>query len=180
MLALAGCSSSTEDPGHPLASVLLPSAPDGYETVDGASGPMDIETASTASAADPTSKRALLGRSGYQDGYSRVFRDEEKYIVALAHEFSSRRGAARLVDFEIKQISEKIGTALFTVKEIEGAEGYILSGVKRKGLTGVFCQGVWFPLGPRAFEVATCGPQPDSAAAARALAIEQHERASDR
>ena len=179
LLALASsCGGSTGD--DPLAQVLLrdDDVPDGFDAVKGpASGPMTVDDAIASTAADPGDKRRFLETSGFQGGYSRVWTKGDDYVTALAHEFSSERGAKRLVAFEIDQLSTTTSER-FEVTDVPGAQGYILSGVKRKGQEPVFCQGVWFAAGTRAFGVSTCGAQPNTTAIAEDLAVEQYDLAS--
>ena len=176
MLA-AACGGASDD--DPLAQVLLhdDDVPDGFDAVKGpASGPMEIEDAVQSTAADPSHKRRFLETSGFQGGYSRVWTKGDDYVTALAHEFSSDRGAKRLVSFEMDELA-KTTAQRFEVKDIPGAKGYVLSGVKRKGQEPLFCQGVWFAVDTRAFGVSTCGAQPNTSAVAEDLAVEQYERA---
>lgn len=174
----SGCNRSREAPDNPLAKVLIDAAPGGYKPVDGpASGPMDAQMAATATPADTSKKRDWLKRNGFQDGYSRVWTKGDDYITALAHEFSSNRGASGLVAYEEDQVGSKRGSQIFDVSAIPDAKGYILSGVKRKGLKPIFCQGIWFSAGTRAFNVNTCSPQPNSAELVQKLAEEQYTKA---
>lgn len=175
---MTACGNTADD--DPLGQVLLndDDVPNGFGAVKGpASGPMTIEDAIVSTAADAGDKRRFLETSGFQGGYSRVWTKGDDYVTALAHEFSSDRGAKRLVAFEIAQLSDT-STERFTVNDIAGARGYILSGVKRKGQDPVFCQGVWFAVSTQAFGVSTCGAQPNTTATAERLAVEQYERAS--
>lgn len=161
-----------------MSDVVLERVGSGYELVDPpASGPMDRDAAVTATIADAGAKSGLLERSGYLEGYSRVWTKRDDYVTILVYDFSGERGSRALVSFELKQLARTAGSVPFKVDEIPNARGYILSAVERADGDPLFCQGVWFPVATRAFAVNTCGKQPNAATLAVDLAVRQWRRA---
>lgn len=138
---------------------------------------MDRDGAVTATIADEGEKSRFLGRSGYLEGYARVWTKGPDHVTILVYDFTGESGAGGLVAFETKQLARTSGYESFRVKQIPGARGYILSAVKRTTPDPLFCQGVWFPVDTRAFAVNTCGEQPNTTALAVRLAVTQWKRA---
>jgi hypothetical protein len=137
---------------------------------------MDRDAAVNATIADASEKSAVLRRWGYQQGHSRVWTKGNDYITVLVYDFSGGQGARELMRFEIRQLALTPGSAPFSVREIPGSHGYVLSATKRKG-GALFCQGVWFTLDTRAFSVASCGALPNNTETATRVAIAQYKRA---
>ena len=172
---ITSCASSHAD--NPLAEVVVEKVPTGYKLVKGpASGAMDRDAAVNATIANASEKSAFLHRWGYQQGESRVWTKGNDYITVLVYDFSGEDGAKGLVVFELQQLSRTRGFAPFSVGEIPGGRGYVLSAASRKG-GSLFCQGVWFSRETRAFQVATCGALPNNSELAMQLATAQYKRA---
>ena len=174
-LVASGCSKSREDPDDPLGKALLESAGTGFERVDGPSGPMDLEATSSALGyVRSTELRRQLGRTGFQQGYARVWRnDSDAFVTALVLDFVSERRAAEMVAFATERLKALPGAFAFPVTDIPGAQGFILNGERRTGSDALFCQLVWFPRGTRAHEVRRCGEQPAVATTVLTLARKQ-------
>jgi len=162
LLAVACAGGGAEDPGDALGQVLLAQAPEGFEPVEGpASGPMDLSTAATATEISQTKLRRQLNRTGFQGGYSRVWRDDQDFVAAVVFGFLNAGRASELVAFQADELGAKESAQPFTVPGIDGGKGFTLNARGRDGTT-LFCQLVWFAHDTKAFEVRACRTQPSS------------------
>lgn len=178
LLLLSGCAGS-EDADHRLGRTLLTEVGSGYEVVEPpASGPMTLDAAAGATSAGGSRLRRQLSRTGFQEGYSRVWRkDADDFVAVLVFQFLTAQRAGELVEFMALEHEDKRSAQRFSVQRIPGAVGYILNARTPGATASLFCHMVWFPHDNVAFEVRTCTPRPGSAEPVMDLAIRQYRAA---
>lgn len=185
-LVAAGCSADREDLDHPLAGRILEEVGGPYERVDGPSGPMDLDDAITSVGyISPTRVRRQLGRTGFQEGYARVWRDtpvetaedeetaQRSFVTVLVFDFLSEGRAWDMIRFAVGELDELRGAQGFDVPGLDGGRGYTLNARAPGSSDPLFCQVVWFARGTSAFEVRTCDPTPGSTGKVEELAKQQ-------
>jgi len=106
--------------------------------------------------ADPAESRKLLETAGFQAGESRVWSKDEDFASVYVYRLEAPLGAQQLLDFALQALRAQPSANVFKVPAVTGATGYVLSGVARKDKRTLFCQGVWFIRGERAFNQNTC------------------------
>ncbi|HVE76374.1 MAG TPA: hypothetical protein VND22_06370 [Actinomycetota bacterium] len=159
----SACGSGYEQPDNPLGKALLQEAPEGYDKVDGpASGPMTLDVASTSSTAEPKEKKVLFKKHGYKGGYSRVWKNDTRYISVLVYQMRDEEAAKEVMIFEFEQLGDKKSAELFPLPQVPGGLGFKLTGIAGREYSNVDCKGVWFARSNRVFNVNTCGPKPPS------------------
>jgi len=166
------------DPDHPLGRVLLDTAPRGYERVEGPSGPMDLDLASRATTIGPATLRPHLSRTGFQEGYSRVWQREQETLALLVFDFISAQRAGEMVELHERELGRLRNVQPFEVGRIEGARGFTVNATKPRSSEPWFCQIVVFAVETKAFEVRSCSEQPLSADEVQRLARDQARRAA--
>ena len=150
-----GSPRAPEDPS--LGRILVQDPPQGFVLVPGSSGSLGLTEASVAiTYADPAESRKLLETAGFQAGESRVWSKDEDFASVYVYRLEAPLGAQQLLDFALQALRAQPSANVFKVPAVTGATGYVLSGVARKGKRTLFCQGVWFIRGERAFNQNTC------------------------
>lgn len=164
LILLSSCSAPAPPDDGRLGSLLPPSVADGYELVEPpASGPMDLDTASTATSATPAALRGQLGRTGFRGGHARIWRrTADDFVGLLLFELADGRRAAELVAFMDAHHREKPSAQRFTPEGIPGAAGVALNARAPGSGRSLFCQIVWFAHRSLAVEARTCQGRPAS------------------
>lgn len=116
---------TTTEPEPDLAAELPAGLP-GYEPITdrpGAEGPLDLEAA-VAGEVDPEAERTLLETRGFQEGYTRAWRDDrENVVVATVYRFATPEDAALYLQDGLITL-EGFAASPFEVPEVEGARGF--------------------------------------------------------
>lgn len=164
-----------------MAASLIPGPPEGYEHVDGPSGPLDLEQAVHAVAYLPTDPlRERLSGADFLEGYARVWErpeDDRHFVVALVLAFSRADGATEALDFLASELDDLRSSVPLEVPRIRGAFGYGLGGSRGGSGEPTFCNLVSFHHGPRVYEVRACGPRQVDPALVMELSAAQARRA---
>lgn len=161
----------------PLPETLLDDPGPGYSFERDASGPLDINAASTATPARDAIVRSYLQAAGFEEGYARVWSQDEEFVTAAVFRFTAPREARGLIELEFDQLERSVAARDFPVEGIPRARGFVLTG-RVSGDTR-FCTGVWYPAGERAYAIVNCGPSPSGAQDAAALARRQWSEIQD-
>jgi hypothetical protein len=172
LVTTAGCSHSDRSP---LAGALLRDPGAGLSLVKGATGSMDVDLASRSTAAPSGVVRDYLGQSGYQEGYSKVWRHDDEIVTALVFEFFSPRNADGFVTLIADSLAGSSAERAFSDADVPGSRGYILTSYLRGGVS--FCVGELFSVGDRAYSLTRCTGAPQSTERVKRLAAQQHELA---
>ncbi len=165
-LILTACSDDQGQPASsaqsPLATLLLDTVPGGYTLNPQVSGPMGMETATTATPVDPTVLTRVLVTQHFQDAYSRIWQKGSAFVTALGYAFTSQPQAAALMAAEKSYLTTSLGVVVNPDPAVPGAWTYILYGPTRVKDRGVFCQGEWLGVDRYAVELSTCSDVPGS------------------
>ncbi len=176
LLLVAGCANA-EETDHRLGRIVVSDVGTGYEVVEPpASGPMNLDAAASATSAGGSRLRRQLSTTGFQEGYSRVWRKaNDDFVAVLVFQFLTQRRAEELVEFMGLEHEDKRSAQRFAIARIPGAVGYILNARTPGAATSLFCNMAWFPQDNMTFEVRTCTAQPGSTEPTVDLAIRQFE-----
>lgn len=161
----------------PLPETLLNDPGPGYTFERDASGPLDIDAASTATPAKDEIVRSYLQAAGFEEGYARVWSQEEEFVTAAVFRFTSPAEARGLIELEFDQLERSVAARDFSVDGIPDARGFVLTG--RVSDDTRFCTGVWYPVDERAYSIVNCGATPSGAQSAAALARRQWSEIQD-
>ena len=174
-LALTGCDSGATSS---LASVALSAAPPGYSAQPvGDNGALSVDDASSASPADPTSVRNFLNNSTFQGGFERVWTHGDDFITDLIYQFGDGATAVRFMTLETEQIKSFKGDYTYPAPQLGNGQGFVLYSTTRSGDKSVFCNGVWFTVSNRAFQLLDCSVNPGGATRVLELAAQQYQQA---
>lgn len=171
-LALVACSSSDA-----LGTVILPDVGPTYQTASGTDAEMSLDTAAQATITPRRQTASALTGAGYRDGWSHVWTNPQKaQITILLFEFDGNTGPASFMRFVQGYLGSQPSAYVSSDAAISGGVDYVLNGTLVNG-GNVFCQGVFFAVAQRAFEVRTCAPTPGDITLAHRLAVQQRDRA---
>ena len=138
---------------------------------------LDIQSAASATPADPSAVSSQLTRTSFVGGYSKVWESGTDYVTMIALEFSQPADADAFVVFQRGALVTAANTYVTDHTEIPGSFVYVISSVTRKGNNDVICEGVWFAFATHSFETMTCGLTPAFATQAEDLAMREYQTA---
>ena len=175
--ALAACTApGTPAPNASVTVQLVDKAGSGFSQKLDVGLDLDHAASATPAATAPT--KSTLREQGYSGGEERVFTKGDEYVTVLEFDLSTQVGAAAFVSFETAQLNSSLGAKVYAYDQIPGAQAFDLAGETRAGKKDAFCQGIWFPAGSAAFEVADCASSPRYPDLAMAVAQSQYKEAS--
>ncbi|MFN2464227.1 MAG: hypothetical protein ABR573_10045 [Candidatus Dormibacteria bacterium] len=178
-LSMAACVGQTiparPDPG--LADAVIDSPGHGFAPIGRATGPVDLETAANATEAPPDAARAELKNTTFRAGFERLWGQGKQYVGDLVLEFDHPVEARAFVDYEVAFLKRQPIASVYADRVIPGATDFILNGSTRTH-PNVFCQGAWFALENRAFNLYHCDPDaPVGTSVLTATALAQYRHA---
>ena len=162
--------------GSPSAAdVLLSGLPSPLPQTLATGQELNSADAATATPADPTAMATFLGGTSFADAYERVWTQtpNQDYVTLLAMLFNQAADSARMVQFEVNQLSRGTNTYVEPHAAIPGSYVFVIHGPTRVGASPVNCEGVWMAVDHFAVETLTCSVQGAWATAAEDLAAQE-------
>ena len=176
--AIAAVSCGESSTSQSLAQVVLSGPPPGYAAEPlGDNGNLSLDQASAATPADPPAVQGYLQSHAWRGAYGRVWTSGSDYAEVLGYAFAAAAQAQGFVNLQVSQLQSSPANEVYPLAEVPGAEAFILYSQTRVGNRDVFCNGVWFAVRERSFEVLTCGATPGSGSLAAQLAAQQLQQA---
>ena len=173
LVLVAACGQS--DTGQSLSNLVLSQAPAGYTNQPiGGGGTMSIDDAASATPADPGAVRSFLQTSTWNGAFARVWVRGTDYAEDLGYGFASSADALRFARLEVSALQAATGNYVYPLAQVPAAQAFIIYSQTRVGGHNVFCNGVWFPVQTRVFELLTCGSMPQDGQLAAKLAVAQY------
>lgn len=131
---------------------------------------------SSATPADPAALARFLGGSSFAEAFERVWtQTSADYVTLLALRFDQAPDAARMVQFEVKQLTDSTNTYVSAHAAIPGSSVFVINGPTRIGGATETCEGVWMAISRFAVETLTCSAQGAWATAAEDLASRERD-----